>query len=76
MEWTLRRVSVILALTRAANRMLWVDEDGQEHTRLEFLRNPQSEIYTPNYVSDVSVHADGNLGFYIDCKGVIQPRMA
>jgi hypothetical protein len=34
------------------------------------------DIYTPNYVSAVTVDESGNPGFYIDCKGAIEPRMA
>lgn len=67
---------VILALTRAANRMLWVDEDGHEQNRLELMRTPQNEVYTPNSVTDVTLDANSNPGFYIDCKGVITPPMA
>jgi hypothetical protein len=33
-------------------------------------------VYTPNYVSAITEDEDGNLGFYIDCKGGIEPPMA
>lgn len=32
-------------------------------------------VYTPNYVSPITEDEIGNLGFYIDCKGGIEPPM-
>ena len=34
------------------------------------------DVYTPNYVSDVTVDENGSPGFYVDCKGAIEPPMA
>ena len=62
---------LVAAMTRASERMMLVGEDGQEHGDVEGL-----EIYTPNYVSDVTIDEKGNPGFYIDCKGAIEPPMA
>lgn len=63
------------ALTRASERMMLVGEDGVEYDQdAEELLD--GEIYTPNYASDVRRGADGALGFYVDCKGYVEPAMA
>ena len=67
----------VLALQRAAQRMMLVGENGNEYGDIE--RPPKQrgvEICTPNYVSEVTVDQNGNPGFYIDCKGRIEPPMA
>lgn len=65
------REVLVKALTRAAERMMNVGDDGREYEDVAAL-----EVYTPNYVSDVTVDDKGNPGFYIDCKGGIEPPMA
>jgi hypothetical protein len=67
---------VLAALSNAANRMMSVGEDGQDHDVDGALSGTAIEVYTPNYVSDVTVNDDGEPGFYIDCKGAIEPPMA
>lgn len=68
---------VVLALQRAAERMMSVGENGNEYGEID--RPPKdgdTEVYTPNDVSDVTVDRNGNPGFSIDCKGAIEPPMA
>lgn len=67
------RVAVVEALTRAAERMMTVGDDGLE--RDGAARGDSDATYTPNDVSDVMVDEDGNPGFSIDCKGAIEPPM-
>jgi hypothetical protein len=69
------RDALIAALTSAAVRMMSVGEDGQEYGDVEARTNDGNEIYTPNYVSEVTLDEMGNPGFYIDCKGAIEPPM-
>lgn len=65
---------LVLALRRAAQRMMLVGENGNEYGDVE--RPAKEGVYTPNYVSEVTVDQNGNPGFYIDCKGGIEPPMA
>lgn len=65
---------VVAALQGAGARMMRIGEDGGSYEPGEV--TAYDEIYTPNYVSDVTIHEDGNPGFYIDCKGAIDRPMA
>ena len=66
------------ALLRAAARFMLVDETGVEHPPGAWDVVPHDEdgdeLYTPNYVSDPEP-VPGGLRLYVDCKGVIDPRM-
>ena len=66
---------LVAALASAAERMMGVGEDGQEYSDDVALIGDE-QVYTPNYFSDVTIDKDGNPGFYIDCKGGIEPPMA
>lgn len=67
---------VVAALTRASERMMLVGEDGREYREDELGGGGGVDVYTPNYVSDVTFDEGGRPGFYIDCKGAIEPEMA
>lgn len=74
-ESTAPTVEVVAALTRASERIMLVGEDGREH-REDELGDGGVGVYTPNYVSDVTCDESGRPGFYIDCRGAIEPEMA
>ena len=74
-ESTAPVTTVVAALTSAAERMMLVGEDGREYTERE-LDADGFEVYTPNYVSAVTFYEGGDPGFYVDCKGAIEPAMA
>ncbi len=74
-ESTAPTAEVVAALTHASERMMLVGEDGREY-REDELGGGGADVYTPNYVSDVTVDEGGRPGFYIDCKGAIEPEMA
>ena len=74
-ESTASVAAVVAALTSAAERMMLVGEDGREYTEHE-LDADGFEVYTPNYVSAVTFYEGGDPGFYVDCKGAIEPAMA
>jgi hypothetical protein len=67
------------ALTSAGARFMDVNESGHEYTAAE-LNGPEQtddegvELYTPNYVSEVTA-ASGGLSIYVDCKGEISTPM-
>ena len=68
----------IQALNRAAARFMHVDETGVEHGA-EVEESPPvgsngDVLYTPNYVSTPTETSSG-IRMYVDCKGVIDPRM-
>ncbi|GAB3669263.1 hypothetical protein GCM10027596_41230 [Nocardioides korecus] len=72
------------ALHRASVRMMRVDEDGREYPDLAVIHTgsgmasvdaDDAGVYTANYVSGIVEDEDGNPGFYIDCKGAIEPPM-
>lgn len=67
---------LVAALTAAADRMMRVGEDGNEYTDADAETVMANDIYTPNYVSDVTVDEDGRAELYLDCKGAIEPPMA
>ncbi len=75
------------ALYTAALRMAKVGENGHEYTSSDVTEiagggsrmNDDAlagEVYTPNYVSNLTFDGYGNPGFYVDCKSVIAPPMA
>ncbi|WP_239456343.1 hypothetical protein [Nocardioides solisilvae] len=66
--------TLVAALGAAAARMTCVGEDGREYADVE--EAATKGVYTPNYVSDVEVDERGRVGFYLDCKGAIEPPMA
>ena len=67
---TLRRGVLAKALEAAADRMLRVDDLGKEHDAVDELPGAAS------YVSAVTFDERGRPGFYIDCKGGIEPPVA
>lgn len=64
------QVVLVAALQAAAQRMMRVDDDGREHDVAE------DELGAANYVSEVTIDTWGRPGFYIDCKGGIEPPIA
>lgn len=70
---------ITAALTSAGERFMDVNERGHEYTAAELNRPDETdgegvELYTPNYVSEVTA-ASGGLSIYVDCKGEISKPM-
>lgn len=64
---------ISVGMEAAARRFMAVDEVGHEMTAEELVAD-DSDLYTPNYVSDVEVTSNW-CQMYIDCKGNIVPAM-
>jgi hypothetical protein len=63
------------AVAKAGARFMRVDETGKEYPDDTSLDAAYlAGLYTPNYVSDPRVTAEG-VELYIDCKGSIEPPM-
>lgn len=70
------REEVVRALNAAGARFMLVDEQGTEyHDEAGVESAAANDLYTPNYVSDPKVTADG-VELYVDCKGSIEEPMA
>ena len=67
---------VIAALRRASERFMEVDTNGVEHSTEESMQVAvDAGADSPSYVSDPEV-TDRGIEVYLDCKGVIEDRMA
>ncbi|GAB3440202.1 hypothetical protein GCM10027517_14490 [Phycicoccus ginsengisoli] len=67
---------VVRALAAAGARFMMVDEHGREYQDEAALESAaEADLYTPNYVSDPKVTADG-VELYVDCKGAVEEPMA
>lgn len=68
----------VVALTLAGARFMLVDEEGTEYSTYEELEQGTlygpKELYSPNYVADPRILADG-IELYVDCKGEVAPPM-
>jgi hypothetical protein len=70
------REKVVRALGAAGARFMLVDERGTEyHDEAGLESAAANDLYTPNYVSDPEVTAEG-VELYVDCKGSIEEPMA
>ena len=69
------QVKAVAAVAEAGARFMRVDETGKEYPDDASLDAAYlSDLWTPNYVSDPRVTAEG-VELYIDCKGSIEPPM-